>query len=654
MEIDERQYDAGGCLRLVWEPPNVPTTDIIAVHGLYGTYSDTWCNPEDQEGSIGPILEEFSSIARVFAFDSAIYEDILFDRFALEKAATALLEAIATNKNTEEDEKADEAAGQLYMLHKCLSMLSIPELRRIDESSTKRRPFDTLCDLPIASVPHSFAFYAGSCLAIHIRDIEKDSNEAKSRIVQNWLSLFLFSDNLDARSWWIQTFVSCQIYMDVEKDTTEPGAMLRLYALLGFEKTVNWLLCQMTDVISAGVEASVESALWDALRQGHTGTIEILLQPAINFGKSIWAPILEQACQDGNTDLVEKIILRRSEDVKTPSSKEHIIQCLQVVAKYGHWYIIPRIQKACRDLMALMDREILARLIEIASENGRDGVVHELLLVHGHLETYRMETDDISSGATNAQQNEDNIEVDDADLQVHEGSWLSSALVAAARFGSAAIIPLLADHADLEYPSGYLNFTPLHEAALENKTEAMEMLLDCGCDIDCLDDQGATPLMLGCLRGHVRAVQVLLNRGANPDHIATRAAKYRPLHVAARLGNDVLVRILLEAGASENARLKNPAGYTPLHLAVSEFNSSESSHYVQAARTLLEFGADVDATSGNGITPLHMAVKLSQSCEDLIRALIEFGADIDKLDDSGRSALNAVLMPEAKELALKR
>lgn len=78
------------------------------MHGLYGTYADTWCKPEDPKGSLGPILEKFSSIARVFAFDSAIYEDILFDKFALEKAATALLEAITMNKNTDKDEKASK------------------------------------------------------------------------------------------------------------------------------------------------------------------------------------------------------------------------------------------------------------------------------------------------------------------------------------------------------------------------------------------------------------------------------------------------------------------------------------------------------------------------------------------------------------------
>ncbi|KAM0477861.1 hypothetical protein ACHAPX_005627 [Trichoderma viride] len=415
--------------------------------------------------------------------------------------------------------------------------------------------------------------------------------------------------------------------------------MLRLYALLGFEKNVNWLLCQMTGEIGTGYEASVESALWDALRQGHTGSTEILLQSAANFKKAIWALVLEEACQDGNADLVDTIILRWSKDVETPSSKERIIQCLQIVAKYGHWYIIPRIRKACRDFMVFVDREILAKLIEIASENGRDGVVRELLLMHGHLEIYSMEADDLNSGVTNTRQNEDNIEVDDGDLQVHEGSWLSSALVAAARFGSAAIILLLVDHADIEYPSGYLDFTPLPEAALENKTEAMEMLLDCGCDINCLDDQGATPLMLGCLRGHARAVQVLLNGGANPDHVAAKTAKYRPLHVAARLGNEVLVRILLEAGASENARLDKLVRYTPLHLAVSASNSSETSHRVQVARTLLVFGAHVDATSGDGSTPLHMAVRLSQPCEDLIKVLIKFGADINKLDNSGHSAL---------------
>lgn len=38
---------------------------------------------------------------------------------------------------------------QLYMLHKCFNMLSVPELWKINGFISKRRPFDTLCDPPI-------------------------------------------------------------------------------------------------------------------------------------------------------------------------------------------------------------------------------------------------------------------------------------------------------------------------------------------------------------------------------------------------------------------------------------------------------------------------------------------------------------------------
>lgn len=96
-----------------------------------------------------------------------------------------------------------------YMLQKCFHMLSIPELWKMDGCSFKRRPFDTLSEPSIASQPHMFALYAGSCLAVSMRedagDICGEDGVAVSVIKDN---AALFLDNQDARHWWIQTFTT--------------------------------------------------------------------------------------------------------------------------------------------------------------------------------------------------------------------------------------------------------------------------------------------------------------------------------------------------------------------------------------------------------------------------------------------------------------
>ncbi|KAI1083022.1 ankyrin repeat-containing domain protein [Whalleya microplaca] len=232
---------------------------------------------------------------------------------------------------------------------------------------------------------------------------------------------------------------------------------------------------------------------------------------------------------------------------------------------------------------------------------------------------------------------EEGQSTDDDGQLGHENCCLSSTLVEAVRFGNTASIRFLAPHADLQYKEEY-GWTALHYAAWENRAEAVELLLDNGSRIECEDRQDATPLLLACLGGYLRVVQVLLDRGANPDHIAVKSARYRALHIAARDANEPLVRILLEAGASENARLdQSMGGDTPLHLAVS--SSQKGSQYVRAARTLLEFGAEVNALNENGNTPLLMAINLKEQNEDMVKTLLEFGADPDKLDSNGHSPL---------------
>ncbi|KAK3936950.1 putative ankyrin repeat domain protein [Diplogelasinospora grovesii] len=497
---------------------------------------------------------------------------------------------ILSQSTAAEPLQGNQVAGPSKALRKCLLMLSIPEIREIEGLASKRRPFDVLCDSSAALQLHSFAGYAGYCWPRHLTEAAEDADGLGK---QNCFSLFW--DNLIARYWWIGTFTSYPAVSIGNED-------LRLAASLGIRPAVKSLLKK------ADGETSVEQALSAAVRRGDTNTVQTLFHKAADTGKDLWLSVLESS---------------------------------------------------------------------FAASNGRDGIISELLAIHDHMikrsrptETSGEESNEGTDRgeADNAQQQRtgksfetgdttadkptdlaDRNPEGEAGQEIINDSQFSEALVDAAEFGSAAVVRLLAPRADIEHREGVLKFSALHCAAAQGNTEAIEQLLDHNADIECQDQQDATPLLLACLNGHVHTAQVLLARGANPDHAAARSAKYRALHLAARDGNAALVRLLFESGASENAHLEKPEWDTPLHLAIKWLNKNDDGPHVEVVRTLLAFGADVDAPDGEGSTAMHAAILTRNECsEAMVRILLEFGADIDKTDSSDRSPLYYAIRDNSK------
>jgi ankyrin repeat protein len=112
---------------------------------------------------------------------------------------------------------------------------------------------------------------------------------------------------------------------------------------------------------------------------------------------------------------------------------------------------------------------------------------------------------------------------------------------------------------------------------------------------------GYSPLGLASFFKRRDVVKVLLERGAKPS-LPSRDQGFTPLHsaVATDAGEATveIVRLLLETGADPNA--KSHEGGTPLH-------SAAFTGDLEIAELLLAYGADPNATDPKSLTPLDIA-----------------------------------------------
>ena len=116
----------------------------------------------------------------------------------------------------------------------------------------------------------------------------------------------------------------------------------------------------------------------------------------------------------------------------------------------------------------------------------------------------------------------------------------------------------------------------------------------------------------------------------DPDFILWIPHGYTPLHYAARHGQVSVASVLIAAGADVNAKSDN--GSTPLHQAASRSAS--------AASILIAAGADVNAKNNNGFTPLHWALSNDHESASAVSILIAAGADVNAKSDNGSTPLH--------------
>ena len=157
--------------------------------------------------------------------------------------------------------------------------------------------------------------------------------------------------------------------------------------------------------------------------------------------------------------------------------------------------------------------------------------------------------------------------------------------------------------------------TPIDDlvmAAELDDPRAVTALLRKGVDPNLTDSRGRTPLFTAVREGSQHALESLL--GVPQLRIdAVNADGETPLMIAAIRGSLPAVRALVKRGAAINRE-----GWTPLHYACSGPDNG-------VAAFLIANGAELNARSDNGTTPLMMAARYGSG--DLVPLLLKAGAE---------------------------
>jgi uncharacterized protein len=164
------------------------------------------------------------------------------------------------------------------------------------------------------------------------------------------------------------------------------------------------------------------------------------------------------------------------------------------------------------------------------------------------------------------------------------------------------------------------------------------------------DEHGVSVVLLALYHGHVRLAALIASRRPHLDLFEAAALGdlarlealadrntvrslspdgFTALHLAAFFHQEDAARLLLERGADPAAVAANPMLVQPLHSAVAARERG-------IARLLLEAGAPAGARQQRGYTPLHAAAQHGD--HELACLLIRHGADAGAADDDGLRA----------------
>ena len=206
-----------------------------------------------------------------------------------------------------------------------------------------------------------------------------------------------------------------------------------------------------------------------------------------------------------------------------------------------------------------------------------------------------------------------------------------SPLMIAARDGHVDIVELLLQHGDIDLTHASKGLSPLMLAAENNKLDVVIRLVDAMTKNYRHVIWGGAALMRASMNGHSKIVDLLLNKGVDPNETSGGNSA---LLVAVDYGQSAVVRRLIESNADVNLS-RGDLRDTALMLA------SESGRLKVVKLLITHINIELDKADNDGKSALMRAA--SSNHPAVVECLLDAGASTGRIGRAGINALRHML-----------